>query len=1251
MATITRSSGISVSTSGPVAVVRPAAKRRAARGAPVADDTSDLTAALAAQDLELVDEIPLAIEDAARPRKRGAPGRRGSVQIDVPLADDESAVVLLEDEGEFRWLVDGKEIGAPRGGGRGRRSARSAATGPRQVRFKVELTPVEPSQDKPATRRKRGGVASAIWGKARAYVFKFAVRLAGKHIVRFLERSVKQGLVAITSTASDAWKRLGGDDALPQPLPAGRKPRVLLLVHGTFSSTLGSFGALAATAWGRELLRQALSAYDAVLGFDHRTLSVDPQVNAVDMLQRLESIAWPEPPVLDIVAFSRGGLVARSLIEQLLPASRWKAEIGRVIFVGSTNGGTKLAEPDNWHRLADRYTNFAIWGTRALGLVPGAQGVAGIVGEAIQGVATLVKVLATHAVEEQGVPGLAAMEPDGAFVTAINETQPGQPSAADALYCAVVSDFEPGKALADGTTPELPPKLLLRLADRVADDLFGEANDMVVNTGSMTAIDPHVGGFVKDKLDFGTNGLVYHTVYFARRETVEALARWLGLDTAVAAGGNRRKPGAVVRGSASPVARSNILVVPAEAPTGQVLEATKHAEPDFVVVEREYRGEDLFYAYSPTELRNLTRGSSARTALRESLDLHEQDASRTGADVPGAATMMYPGDPTRPAAWRTVVLGGGGPVSVVPSATDLPALDEQQGAEEIHEAAVGAADAAADVAARRMTSAPSVVRRRAPTKKKAAKRSATKKKGARAAPAPAAPAGDEVECHVRAEMDEEVVADQVTDVEVTIAREMLGEPAHGASATGRARVRRDRELIVHIADRRNFRVESDRRVTIKVPEPGQPQMVYFSVVGLLPDTEGELWVTVRQGSIPLVTLKLFPRIVAQRVGGSRRSRASVNLGELPAEEKPLDELIIDEKFIGDQVFYRYYLSLPSLNVREQFDSQPLPGARDAYITQILNEIGDSWAGAGAGGLAAFERGLKAIGGKMFDQLIPSAMQQVLWDNRDRIRSVQVFSMEPFIPWELVYLKQPGRRRIADDSLFLGELGLVRWLYAGWPKRALHLRKGKARYVAPDYPPSLELDEMAAEVAMLETLLGAKPVDPVLNDVQTLLATPGAFDILHFAGHGEAAGTELSHARLLIDGDLDAEGAFVGDALSATTVEQTADLAYNGGPLVVLNACESARRNREFAGMGGFADAFVRAGAGAFVGTHWSVGDGPARAFVAAFYKAFVASGGRKRVTLSDAVTRARRAARQEGDATWLAYVVYGHPYAVMTKDD
>lgn len=75
-------------------------------------------------------------------------------------------------------------------------------------------------------------------------------------------------------------------------------------------------------------------------------------------------------------------------------------------------------------------------------------------------------------------------------------------------------------------------------------------------------------------------------------------------------------------------------------------------------------------------------------------------------------------------------------------------------------------------------------------------------------------------------------------------------------------------------------------------------------------------------------------------------------------------------------------------------------------------------------------------------------------------------------------------------------------------------------------------------------------------------------------------------------------------------------------------------------MGGFAQAFLSCGAGAFVSTLWSVGDDLARTFGEEFYRALLDG-----QEVSSAVRRAREKGRQSGNISWLAYVVYANPAA------
>jgi CHAT domain-containing protein len=187
-----------------------------------------------------------------------------------------------------------------------------------------------------------------------------------------------------------------------------------------------------------------------------------------------------------------------------------------------------------------------------------------------------------------------------------------------------------------------------------------------------------------------------------------------------------------------------------------------------------------------------------------------------------------------------------------------------------------------------------------------------------------------------------------------------------------------------------------------------------------------------------------------------------------------------------------------------------------------------------------------------------------------------------------------------------------------------------------------LPEIDQEERFLKEALGATPVEPTDRAVRDLLRN-GGFDIFHFAGHGLAKPDSFQQAAIQI-GDVEVGGRFDEITLSANTVESNADLNADGtgGPLVFLNACQVGKAGLQLGSMGGFAQAFLRSGAAAFVSTLWSVGDAPARTFGETFYKQLLQGN-----SVAEAVTRAREEARQSGDVSWLAYVVYANPSARM----
>ncbi len=161
-------------------------------------------------------------------------------------------------------------------------------------------------------------------------------------------------------------------------LAASRGRKVLLFVHGLFSSIEGAFSDLAAD----DTMQRLLAQYDdQVFGYDHWTIAKTPQQNALDLLSHLPADAGWE---VDIVCHSRGGLVVRSLLssapqaqDAVLAAVGQQrvgriASVGKVYFVAAANQGSPLAAPDdveNFLNAAAMLASFS--GGMALDLVIG----------------------------------------------------------------------------------------------------------------------------------------------------------------------------------------------------------------------------------------------------------------------------------------------------------------------------------------------------------------------------------------------------------------------------------------------------------------------------------------------------------------------------------------------------------------------------------------------------------------------------------------------------------------------------------------------------------------------------------------------------------------------------------------------------------------------------------------------------------------------------------------------------------------
>ena len=1086
------------------------------------DTHAMLLDALRDNDFEPMSELRLAPR-----RTRGIDqASPGVVALDLQVGADEDAVLLVEQDGCYSWHLPAAPAPATSS-----RAARSAALGAsttrraprrtrglpgekRDVHFEVDLAvtraayPTRRSRALPTGTRPRGMFGDLLSGALRVVVLKFAAPWLVGHAVSFLERHVQPGLVHIAAPDPGTWTHLDRLEEL------GLRPdaRVLLLVHGTFSTTASAFGALGVTSEGKALLADLLGRYDAVVGFDHPTLSVDPLVNATDLLARVSSVTTGV--TFDVVTHSRGGLTTRSFAESVLPGSGWNGGVGTVVFVAATNGGTHLAQAQRWNDLVDLTTNLTMVGAGVLAALPGGVLVSGLIAGVVRGLGAFVKYLGAYMVDEVGVPGLAAMRPDGPFVTELNRTQPGQPGPGTAWY-VVTSDFHVTLNDLVQSPHEFPKELLGRLAEGLADRIFREANDLVVDTSSMSAIDEAVGGFVCGRKDFGSNDTVYHTNYFLQDEFVQTLRSWL-LDWSDRGAEAGAEPAPEFAEEAAPPPAPAPAPVPTHVPTP----APTRSEP--------------------------TKSRSRESATRG---------------------------------------------------------------------------------------------RRAPRREPAAERPTN---GQRAEPPEPAPA-DPVTAHLRGELPAEPLVGAPSTLRVILSRKEIEAAVGSAGDATTFLATPGRTLSVQVVPKANVTIAGPDRDEFALPAGGGTNQVTFEIV---PTAAGPITVgvIVRDGAVPLGMLTVRATAVAAAPRRRRTPAPAVATGTLEAggDTPELDDLVqleVLESRRGEDTVLIYTVRAARRGLLERYESPPLHD-REGYVSELYRDLARLWADHGAG--AAYLQGLQDRGAQLFDELFPEPMQRLLWAERDNLAPLVLLTDEAYLPWELVHLKQVGKPR-PKEPMFLGQRGLVRWQYTGFPRRTLRARAGKVWALCPSYAdPQFVLAETAREATFLDDRFGAQAPKGTGREVTALLRK-GGFDLLHFSGHGMADPTDAEAAKVLLAGRL-VRGKVSHDYLSATAVAQNARLrATDGsGPLVVLNACQVARGGQGLSTMGGFSRAFLETGAAAYIGCLWSVGEAPARDFVETLYTRLLAGD-----TIAVAAAAAREAARDAGDATWLAYAVYARPDAVL----
>lgn len=509
--------------------------------------------------------------------------------------------------------------------------------------------------------------------------------------------------------------------------------------------------------------------------------------------------------------------------------------------------------------------------------------------------------------------------------------------------------------------------------------------------------------------------------------------------------------------------------------------------------------------------------------------------------------------------------------------------------------------------------------------------------------------------HIAAEMPARLVEQREFVLTVRLGREVLTPTAGTAHAEDVVPIDPDEPVVITVSARGIQLADGEDAVhELELPASAAVASTTFR---LLPVDVGRgvVSIAVRQGDIqlPLTTFRLSAAVLP--AGTALADEPPIETpGRVvgrPAEIADLPTIRIDEILAGGESTLRIAVSVAGK--KAQTFTQPIGNKADfvAEIYDRLTAIRTAVAGIADDDErrdAALAR-LRVVGQWIAGRLFDASARSLLWKHREKLTGLIVQTGDELdVPWEIVHLVPPEGE---DDALpwFLADVGLTRWVYDASKPVAITIDPSRVIAFAPEYTSqSLRLARAGAEIEGLRALLpGAQPEARDATTAQLRERIAAGFDLLHFAGHGrwrdiDPRGQQVALASF-DPAATDDEGTYNEAQAREDVPEWVATDSEPPPTMVFLSACDVGRLQSGTPGLGGFAEAFLRGGAGVFIGCNWPVADDVASRFVAAFYDAALTG----RRTVGAATLEARTKAREAGDLTALAFTVFADPRTTL----
>jgi hypothetical protein len=475
----------------------------------------------------------------------------------------------------------------------------------------------------------------------------------------------------------------------------------------------------------------------------------------------------------------------------------------------------------------------------------------------------------------------------------------------------------------------------------------------------------------------------------------------------------------------------------------------------------------------------------------------------------------------------------------------------------------------------------------------------------------------------------------------------------------------------------NFEVESPHVQELLVPPDGPSDTATFLLRGQNIGP-GRITVDFYQAGQPIGSVSLFPRVIASDAVAAQGQAPLTDHGILISAQLSPPDVVLRVLLLtlGEHDRLVFIVNsqredLADLDICfHKAGEVDLKANLEPWVTQQLRRLSEL---AACPSPEVMNRTLADIGNRLYDDVLPEYVKELFWELRHRqVRSVQIISDEPHIPWELLKPVRRNRltRRIEQEDDYWGTtFDLAHWLDGRPAPTRLSLQRvcvlaaggqqssTRGRPLVPINRPgstatpaprpedqagaALPADHCLAsaveELQMLRALDGCRGTHVEVLEARRRalleLLEQGGFTVLHLACHGSFDRSLADASALLLE-----DGVFH----AADIPDRVEERLRGSAPLVFLNACESGRAGYTLTRLGSWGHELVRRGCCGFVGTLWEVNDRAALAFAKAFYEALTEG-----ASIAGAIRLAREEVRKAfpGDPTWLAYRCFAHPLA------